>query len=277
MELGESRIAAGNISFALSYRMLDGGAPHTTGAGSRGGNNADQGVCIQVSAEIEGKESELLRFDCFDLAPHYHYGPEKENIRINLDTTTSGNSIGWTVKQLRARLPEMLERAGYESVAKGLDAKLVAQKVDEVETSAREMAVKEHNTVTHNRGTDIFEAGAVRFGLEMRDLGFDGGLAIHVLGDVAGQEIELLAFDCFRGFPHYHYGPRNENERIYWDKTTVPDTLAWTLEQFKTGKLPKMLDRAGYPTIAASLDEGLLSQTVQKVEARATEMVAAAS
>jgi hypothetical protein len=26
----------------------------------------------------------------------------------------------------------------------------------------------------------------------------DGGIAIHVLGDIAGQEVELLAFDCFR-------------------------------------------------------------------------------
>jgi len=24
----------------------------------------------------------LLRFDCFDNHPHYHYGPENHNIRI---------------------------------------------------------------------------------------------------------------------------------------------------------------------------------------------------
>jgi hypothetical protein len=40
-------------------------------------------------------------------------------------------------------------------------------------------------------------------------------MAIHVLSDMAGQEIELLAFDCFRMNPHYHYGPRNRNERIF--------------------------------------------------------------
>ena len=168
----------------------------------------------------------------------------------------------------------MLERAGYESVAKGLDAKLVAQKVDEVETAAREMAVKEHNTVTHNRGTDIFEAGAVRFGLEMRDLGFDGGLAIHVLGDVAGQEIELLAFDCFRGFPHYHYGPRNENERIYWDKTLVTDYLGWVLDKFDSKKLGPMIERAGYPGVAADLDQDKIDAILPAMTKRAREMEA---
>ena len=66
----------------------------------------------------------------------------------------------------------------------------------------------------------------IRFGLEMRTLPDDGGLAIHVLSDLAGppgapytEETEILAFDCFRELPHYHYGPRNKNHRIYWDKT----------------------------------------------------------
>ena len=86
----------------------------------------------------------------------------------------------------------------------------------------------------------------------------DGGLAIHVLSDLAGntgrvftEETELLAFDCFRDDPHYHYGPRNKNHRIFWDKTLVPDPLGWCLDQFKTGKLKAMLERAGYPGVAA--------------------------
>ena len=45
MELGDKRIPAGNISFALSYRLLDGGAPHTTGAGSPGERTASTGWC----------------------------------------------------------------------------------------------------------------------------------------------------------------------------------------------------------------------------------------
>ena len=72
----------------------------------------------------------------------------------------------------------------------------------------------------------------------------DGGLAIHVLADVGGtpgkpytEETELLAFDHFWNGAHYHYGPRNKNHRIYWDRTLVEDPLAWTLEQLEDRKI----------------------------------------
>ena len=262
MEIGSTRVSAGPVDFTLQYRLVDGGR-----VGSRG---ADQGISVQVMGNVEGKDTELLRFDCFDQNPHYHYGPESKNERIDLDKTTAGSPLGWTVTQLREKLPDMLKRAGYEELAGQLDADHMTPKVDELESLAREMAIKERNTVTHNRGDFIIDAGAIRFGLEFREVrGGDRGQAIHVLGDVAGQEIELLAFDCFEKAPHYHYGPRNKNERIYHDTTTVPDTLRWTLDQFKEGKLPAMIQRAGYPGIVAELDVGLLQSKLPELEAQA--------
>jgi hypothetical protein len=272
MEIGKTRIACGTMCFALHYRLLDGGAPHSQGAGGAGGGHADQGVCLQVVGKVEGKDTELLRFDCFDNHPHYHYGPEHKNVRIMLDPTVAGNPIRWTMTQLRHKLPTMLARAGYEPLALQIDPSLLVQTLNEVEAKACEMAVKARDTVTHNRGTEVLEAGNIRFGLEMRTVGPDGGPAIHVLGDVAGQEIELLAFDCFRLNPHYHYGPRAKNERIFWDTTLVPDALRWTLDQFKAGRLRGMLERAGYPTIAAALDEELIAARLPQVEARIQAM-----
>ena len=192
-----------------------------------------------------------------------------------MDKTTAGNPIGWTIRQIRERLPDLIKRAGYEELAGRVDTDLVNSKLDEVESLAREMALKQRATVTHNRGTKVIETGVIRFGLEFRSTSADGGLAIHVLGDVSGQEIELLAFDCFVNHPHYHYGPRNKNERIYWDKTVVPDTLRWTLDQFKEGKLADMLQRAGYPGIVAELDGGLIQSKLPEVEAEALDMVKA--
>jgi hypothetical protein len=241
-------IEAGAVSFALQYRD----------------NLSDQGVCIHVMGEVEGKPTELLRFDCFDQEPHYHYAPEGKNERRFLDKTTAGNPIGWTLRQLRGSLPAMLERGGFDDVASKLDADLVAAKLDEVETVAREMALTQRAIVIHGRGNEVIEAGNIRFGLEYRHVGQDQGLTIHVMGDVAGQEIELLAFDCFQNKPHYHYGPRNQNIRLYWDTTLVPDTLSWTLDQFKGGRLPAMLERAGYPTIASGIDRDLLAATLER-------------
>src|ERR671929_1032480 len=157
-----------------------------------------------------------------------------------------------------------------------LDAGLVSSKLDQVEEAARYMALKQRRTVTHNRGDVVIDAGNIRFGLEFRQTANDRGMAVHVLSDVAGQEIELLAFDCFEKGPHYHYGPRNQDVRIYWDKTLVPDTLAWTLDQFKSGNLPAMIERAGYPTIAAAIDLELVAAKLEReIEPKAMAMRAA--
>ena len=233
----------------------------------------DQGVSLTVKTiGKRGPQRELLRFDCFDQDPHYHYDPENKNETHQLDKITAGNPIGWVLEQLRTNLVGMLVTANAGRLAKTLDLPEIRGKLNEVEKIARHMARVQRSTVIHNRGDIIIEAGNIRFGLEYRNLGNDGGMAIHVLGDVAGEEIELLAFDCFRNAPHYHYGPRNKNIRLYWDKTAVPDTLKWTLQQFREGKLDNMLTKAGYPGIVAELDHRLIRAKLPEVEKHAYKM-----
>jgi hypothetical protein len=239
----------------------------------------------------------LLRFNCFDTEKSYDYGPENRELSVagpemlggamltnhyQMDPIACGNPIGWTAKMLGTKLDRMLDRAGYTAIAKTVDYDAVRQVLPEVEACARETYATQRNTVKHNRGTDIFEAGNIRFGLEMRRLAMgDGGLAIHVLADIGGtpgkkytEETELLAFDHFWNGPHYHSGPRNKNHRIYWDRTLVENPLAWTLEQFETGKLPAMITRAGYPGVAADLDAAKIAEVLPALRKRALAMCA---
>jgi len=261
---------AGNVCFAVQHELWDGNID----------DHSDQGVAILVIAQAGGKETTLLRFNCFDLERSYVYGPEHVNKLCRMDPTVDGNPIGWSVKQIRTRLPDMLRASRYEDIAQKVDAPAIARTLAEVESTARVLFASGRNTVKHNRGTDMFEAGNFRFGLELRkQVGGDGGLAIHVLADLAGtpgrtymEETELLAFDCFREAPHYHYGPRNKNHRIFWDKTLVPDPLEWTLEQFKSGKLRDMIQQAGYPGVAADYDEDVVFAVLPALEKRAREM-----
>jgi hypothetical protein len=266
MDKGEVTFDAGAVSVAMGYRkeIMD-----------------DQGLCLQVYSEVDGKDTEILRFDCFDQAPHYHYGPENHNVRLFMDKTTAGNPLGWTMNNLRKNLSAMVRRSGYEDLAASLESTPVKTSVlDKVEAKAREMVREERRTVHHMMPElvdgDMVVAGNIRFGLEYRHLAQinDEGMAIHVLSDVAGQEVELLAFDCFQNGPHYHYGPRNQDVRIYWDVTTSGETLKWTLDQFKGGKLKTMIERAGYPSIAAELDENLIQAVMPKIEKRSRELVA---
>jgi hypothetical protein len=269
---GRAKFEAGAVGFIVQHELWDGNLQ----------DHSDQGVAILVVADVGGTETTLLRFNCFDLERSYIYGPEKVNRLCRMDPTVDGNPIAWSVKQIKEKLPDMLRTAGYEDIAGKVKSQDVNKVIGEVESAAREIFATGRNTVKHNRGTDIFEAGNFRFGLEMRkQAGGDGGLAIHVLADLAGtpgrtymEETEMLAFDCFRQAPHYHYGPRNKNHRIFWDKTLVPDTLEWTLEQFRTGRLKDMIARAGYPGVAADYDQSVVDAIFPEMSKRAREMQA---
>ena len=265
MDKGSVVFNGGAVDITLEYREL----------------MPDQGLCVQVFGKAEGQDTEILRFDCFDQMPHYHYGPANHNIRLNMDKTTVGNPFGWTLDNLRTKLPAMIQRAGYADLAAAVEANPVAAAVlDEVEAKGRQMAVGMRRTVTHKfermLEEDVFTVGNLRIGLEYRILpqANTEGLAIHVLSDVADQNVELLAFDCFVNGPHYHYGPRNQDIRIYWDTTTSGETLRWTIDQFYAGNMKKMVERAGYPTIANDIDENLLQATLPAIEKRAFALVA---
>ena len=277
-----TRFSAAPLSFIVRHQLWDANVEDHT----------DQGISIEVTADLMRKETVLLRFNCFDLEKSYVYGPENPDlttpgrvgggmgVHCRMDPITDGNPIGWTVRTLETKLPKMLDRAGYPGVAAATNLETVRRVLPDVEACARELFGARRNTVKHNRGTDIFEAGNIRFGLEMRRLPVgDGGLAIHVLGDIGGatrksyvEETELLAFDCFWDGAHYHYGPRNKNHRIYWDMTLVDDPLHWVFEQLENRKLAAMIDRAGYPGVAADVDLDKVASVLPAMKHRAFEM-----
>ena len=286
---GRERVEAGGLTFIVQHELWDGNIQ----------DHADQGIVILVTKDVDGKETSLLKFNCFDIEKSYIYGPENANIASDgpmmlgdtgttgtpgkmyrLDPIVDNNAIGWTINTLEKKLPAMLERAGYPEVAADIDLEEVILALPRVEFIARELFASKRNVVKHNRGTDVFEAGNIRFGLEMRRLPIgDGGLAVHVLTDLAGtteksyvEETEILAFDCFWDGPHYHYGPRNKNHRIYWDKTLIEDPLGWVFQQLDRHKLGAMIDRAGYPGVAADLDEDKLEAVIPEMAKRAREM-----
>ena len=254
-------IGTGRIKFGLEYRDL----------------LSDQGVCINVFGEVGGEDVELLRFDCFDNEPHYHYGPENQNERLMLDITTEGGSLDWVLNKFSERLPEMIERGGYQELSEDARSMDMSGSIDELSAAAKSLSVSGRKTVMHDRGDVVVEAGSIRFGVEYRHLSNDEGVAIHVLGDVNGEEIELLTFDCFKRAPHYHYGPRAKNQRMYLDQTIFPDSLKWTLDLLNGGKLGAMLEKAGYLDHASRLNPTILLESMETVSQTALKMEEEAS
>jgi hypothetical protein len=286
----KTRFTAGPLTFIVRHELWDGNIQ----------DHADQGVAITVVSDVKGKQTILLRFNCFDIEKSYIYGPENPDFKatgpqmlgdaedglpragnlFRMDPIAVGNPIGWTIKTLRTKLTAMLDRAGYPEIAEKVDIEEVALILPQLDDCARDLFASKRNTVKHNRGTDVYDAGNIKFGLEMRRLPVgDGGLAVHVLANVGGasektyvEETEIMAFDIFWDGPHYHYGPRNKNHRIYWDRTLVEDPLGWVFEQFDSRNLGPMIERAGYPGIAADLDINKIEEVLVDVKKRAREM-----
>ncbi|HTD50664.1 MAG TPA: hypothetical protein VK771_08695 [Acidimicrobiia bacterium] len=131
--------------------------------------------------------------------------------------------------------------------------------------------------------TRVFEAGAVTFGVEYRNLDpeslratyaendeqlaeleerspeggfFDAGVSIHVCGTDDGYE--YLRFDLFDDEPHYHYVHRHddgtiENQVIDFDPIANGDMLAWAMSRMRS-RLPEMLSAAGGDRLVDQID-----------------------
>ena len=276
---GKTRIEFGPVSFVVQHAHLFGGMQ----------GHPDQGVSIHVFGEFQFKETELLRFMCMDEEHSYIYAPVGRTQKFSMDPTLDDHPVRWTVKVLESRLPAMLRRAEYDAVAEQVEAYLenegaqaeLRQKLEEVANAGKDIILNGRVTAKHYAGDYLFEAGNIRFGLEIHDLpvGTDGGVTMHVMADLGpraqdySEEVELLVFDFFRKKPHYHYGPRNKNHIYYWDPAVVPDAFEWTMEKLKGGKLPAMIERAGYPGVVNDLDTDLISDVLPRVEAKARTLL----
>ena len=115
------RIPAGNVEFFVETRDSGG----------------DGGPSIQVLATVEGREVQLLRFDCFRRQPHYHYDPDGRNVQYDLDPLFIDDSLGWALAQLGEKLGPLVDRAGYPAVAQALDSTAVAAGLAQVEAHFR--------------------------------------------------------------------------------------------------------------------------------------------
>jgi len=111
-------------------------------------------------------------------------------------------------------------------------------------------------------GLISLEAGGVLFEIRYRRSRGDEGLTFDVFAEDGAQRERLLRFDCFRDQPHFHLG-RIKVENI--DPSEIPDASRWVLEELKSG-LASFIERAGYPAIAARLDQRSVAEALSRVE-----------
>lgn len=143
------RIPAGVITFGVEYRHLDEATilefygPDSRakfGGQMPAGMTAvvdEDGLSLHVFDTATGNE--LLRFDCFAEAAHWHLlsAPESRNVVIEHDVSTEGPLVDWALTAMRADLRALLREAGANTVAEALDDAVVRSALDTVAQTTR--------------------------------------------------------------------------------------------------------------------------------------------
>jgi hypothetical protein len=116
--MGET-ITAGGLEFFFENRV----------------SGQDGGPSLQVRGVVDGQPVQMLRFDMFYGDPHYHYAPTGYNLQYKLDPMLleQDDGIGWALSLVRAKLPRLLTKAGFEAILPSLDQPAIASALSEVE------------------------------------------------------------------------------------------------------------------------------------------------
>ena len=145
-------VEAGAVTFGIEYRKLDEAAIlREYGPDSRAKFDdrrpagmaevvAEDGLALHVFDTRSGDE--VLRFDCFEKAPHWHLlAPAiSRNVVIEHDAAAHGPLLDWALRALGSDLAGLLRAAGARVLADRLDPERVAAALTSVGQTARYVA-----------------------------------------------------------------------------------------------------------------------------------------
>jgi hypothetical protein len=233
-------IEVGGLRFNVRYRA----------------GNTDRGPSLRIYGDVEGKPVQLLRFDCFENQPHFHYAPEGKNNQLRMDKTKVADPIAWTIDHLQGNMTSLIRLAGYGALADQLDDAELTAALPIIDKALRDSIPTSMPSL---------EASGLCFSVEYRNTRTDRGPSLQVLGEVEGKPVQLLRFDCFENEPHFHYDPDGKNNRIFLNKAKVTDPIDWTMDYLR-GNVTSLVRIAGYGSMADRLDEEALAAALPGVE-----------
>jgi hypothetical protein len=102
----DAEIELGGLRFRACRREID---------------DIDGGVTLQVLGSVGAEETELLRFDCFRKAPHYH-APAENAQETKIDAAAFGDGRAWVFEELTNNLGSLLDQGGFTELSQRLDA-----------------------------------------------------------------------------------------------------------------------------------------------------------
>ena len=76
-------------------------------------STGDRGPSLRIFGDVDGTPVQLLRFDCFEHEPHFHYDPDGKNNLLRMDKANVSDPIAWSLDYLRGNIASLVRIAGY--------------------------------------------------------------------------------------------------------------------------------------------------------------------
>jgi len=100
----------------------------------------DEGVAVRVFGKVGDEERQVLRFDCYQNSPHYHYDPHGTDEVHQMADEDITDPIEWTLNRLERNLADMIRRAGFGQLADQIDPSLLAPQMPAIREAIVEAA-----------------------------------------------------------------------------------------------------------------------------------------
>jgi hypothetical protein len=107
--------SAGPLEFALEYRRFA----------------RERGWTIHVYGLRQGRREEILRFDCFNVNPHFHLGWSYLD-RMFVPIPDTDDPLSWSLNEMRTHLSELLRESDAPDLVTVIDMETVNAALDEL-------------------------------------------------------------------------------------------------------------------------------------------------
>ena len=68
--------------------------------------------------------------------------PQRKNVNKSLDPAEVGDVLDWSLEQIRFHIPEMLKTAGFDDLARTIDAQVLTSGVEKIRDAVAAAAPK---------------------------------------------------------------------------------------------------------------------------------------
>ena len=92
--------------------------------------------------DVDGADTQILRFDCFEETPHYHYAPDGMDAYHFMDRAVTPDVVAYTLSQIRDNTKAMVKAAGYPDVASSVDGDAVANCIGDIRAAVEKVSAE---------------------------------------------------------------------------------------------------------------------------------------